>query len=363
MSQELQTVEEIKSLDFTIDLTPEDKNKILSIKENTNLSDSTNIIKYGVEAQKNITNFTDKMLSKVKLKDLGAVGETLQEMIISMEGVDIRKVSSDSALSRIPIIGEMLFTTFKKFMGGFDTVNKKMEALLKILNEHDSSLVADIAMLDEMYKENLNLLRNLELYILAGEDIIKEAHAQIEELKIKAEETKDPAHVQSFKDAKQALERFEKRIYNLKIARHTCIQAAPQIRLAQEGDKMLLEDVQDVIHNTIPLWKRQFMMAISAYQQQKSLRVTKSIKDYTNKQYQETAKTLEDLSIQIAENFQRGILDVNTLENVNEITINTIKKTLEIQKEGKIMRSEAEKSLIQMENELKESLMAIMETS
>ncbi len=347
-------------LDFKIDLTEQEKNQVMAIKKDINLSDSANIIKYGVEAQKDITAFTDKMLSKVKLKDLGGVGETLQEMIISMEGVDIKKVESDSILSRLPIIGDILFTTFKKFVGGFDTVNNKIEELVRLLNNHDSALVADIAMLDDMYMENLNLLRNLEVYILAGEEVLVESKKQLEELKKKAEETNDPADVQSFKDAKQSIERFEKRIYNLKIARHTCIQSAPQIRLAQEGDKMLLEDIQDVIHNTIPLWKRQFMMAISAYQQEKSLRVTKNVKDYTNKQYEQTAKTLEELSIQIAENFQRGILDINTLENVNSITINAIKKTLEIQKEGKIKRQEAEKSLIRMENELKESLMQVM---
>lgn len=351
--------EEVK-LDFKIDLSPEEKQELVAIKEKINLSDSGTVIKYGIEAQKDITEFTDRMLSKVKVKDLGSVGETLQDMILSMEGMDIKKVDSDSFLSKIPIIGQILFTSFQKFVGGFDTVNDKIDALIKILNEHDTALLADIKMLDNMYDENLSLLRKLEIYICAGEDMIIEAKNQLTELKSKADETQDPSDVQSYKDAKQSLERFEKRIYNLKIARHTCIQSAPQIRMAQEGDKMLMEDIQDVIHNTVPLWKRQFMMAVSAYQQEKSLRVTKNVKDYTNKQYEDTARTLEDLSIQIAENFQRGVLDINTLENVNDITINTIKKTLEIQKEGKIKRAEAEKSLIRQENELKEALMQAM---
>lgn len=176
------------------------------------------------------------------------------------------------------------------------------------------------------------------------------------ELKAKADASGDALVAQQYRDAVQAIARLEKRVHNLELTRLAAIQTAPQIRLSQEGNKILMEDIQDIVHNTLPLWKRQFLIAISNYEKEKALKVTRAVKDYTNKQYVENAEKLKMLEMQIAENYQRGILDVESLETVNQLMIETLNNTLSRVKEGREQRAHAEAVIAQAEQELKLSL-------
>lgn len=161
---------------------------------------------------------------------------------------------------------------------------------------------------------------------------------------------------QKYRDATQAVARLEKRVHNLELTRLAAIQTAPQIRLSQEGNKMLMEDIQDIVHNTFPLWKRQFLIAISNYEKEKALKVTRTVKDYTNKQYVQNAEKLKALEEQIAENDQRGILDLDSLETVNQLTIETLNNTLLRVKEGRAQREQAQQVIERAEAELKQAL-------
>jgi uncharacterized protein YaaN involved in tellurite resistance len=179
---------------------------------------------------------------------------------------------------------------------------------------------------------------------------------EVDELKVKAETTQDPLDAQKYSDMFKAVDRFEKRINNLEISRIASINSGTHIRIAQEADKMIVEDINDIIHNTIPLWKNQFVMAISLMNSEKALKINKTVKDYTNKQYVDNAKKLNGLVNMIGEEYSRGILDIASLQEVNKLTIETIQKSLSIHKDAAVKRKDAEKQLAIMEDDIKKAL-------
>ena len=359
VNADLQDISNFKPLEQT------EKNEVSTIKKDINFDDSVSVIKFAETIQRDIAKFSDEVLQKVKIKDTGEAGKIIQNMLLEMEGFNMSKLpTDDSLLAKIPIIGDILFVSLKRFIGSLDTVEGKIEELIRLLEGQSNELQADITMLDSMYKENLELLRKLELYIIAGRDALLEVtNNSLLDLKTRAEKTKDPVDAQNYQDLKQQVERFEKRLHNLVLARAAAVQMAPQIRLAQEGDKMLIEDIRDVITHTIPIWKKQFIMVISNKRREKALRVTRGVKDATNKQLLSNAQTMEELTQQINENYQRGIIDLETLEEVNTRTISTIKNTLETQSKASQKRNEANQRLAAMENELKNTLLQSIETN
>ncbi len=357
VNADLQNISNFKPLEQT------EKNEVSTIKKDINFDDSVSVIKFAETIQRDIAKFSDEVLQKVKIKDTGEAGKIIQNMLLEMEGFNMSKLpTDDSLLAKIPIIGDILFVSLKRFIGSLDTVEGKIEELIRLLEGQSNELQADITMLDSMYKENLELLRKLELYIIAGRDALLEVtNNSLLDLKTRAEKTKDPVDAQNYQDLKQQVERFEKRVHNLVLARAAAVQMAPQIRLAQEGDKMLIEDIRDVITHTIPIWKKQFIMVISNKRREKALRVTRGVKDATNKQLLSNAQTMEELTQQINENYARGIIDLETLEEVNTRTINTIKNTLETQSKASQKRNEANQRLAAMEDELKNTLLQSIE--
>ncbi|WP_084404992.1 toxic anion resistance protein [Aliagarivorans taiwanensis] len=322
---------------------------------------SVSTISFGQPALQSITDFSDKVLSEVKTTDAGEAGTLLESMVQSMSGSQFGELGKQSLLERLPIIGEM-FNTFNKFVDSFDSIKDKLDKLAKGLEGHQTKLAYDLQRLDGLYQENLSLLEQLDVYIAAGK--LRLSRMQQDELpafKATADKTGDALDAQHYRDALQASARLEKRVHNLEITRLTAIQAAPQIRLSQEGNKILMEDIQDIVHSTFPLWKRQFVIAVSNYEKEKALKVTKVIKDYTNQQYKENADKLKYLEEQLAENYQRGVLDVEALEHVNKVTIETLNNTLTRMKQGQEQRRQAELVLQKSEQELKDALREGME--
>ncbi len=330
--------------------------KINQIVSMFNAADSLAVLQFGKSALENITEFSDSVLSKIRRKNAVGAGETLDLMIKQMKNGNIENVRPAGFLSRLPLIGE-LFDSFGQFVKGFDTVKDQLDKLERQLKAQEHQLEQDVIQLDQLYLENLSLLNQLDVYIAAGEQILNQMHTvDLPALENTAKATEDPVDFQSFRDVQQVALRLEKRVNNLKLTRLATLQTAPQIRLSQEGDKMLMEDIQDICHNTMPLWKRQFLIAISNYEKEKALRVTTLVKDYTNQQYIKNAEKLQMLEEQIAQNYQRGILDIESLKRVNDVTIDTLNNTLKHYEEGKRLRAEAERVIEQCETDLRTAL-------
>lgn len=330
---------------------------IENIKNNINIEDTTSIIKYGTEAQTAIANFTDGVLQHVKTKDVGETGKHLEAMIDEMNSISFDSIkASDGFMANLPIIGYWVKKGVKKITGDFSTVQSKVVELMTTMSGQETILAKDIKMFDDFYNQTLDFVRNLELFIMAGELKVVDLKKEVEELKVIAEQTQDHLDAQKWSDKFKAVDRFERRLHNLKISRIASINSGSHIRMAQEADKMLIEDINDIINSTIPLWKNQFVMAISLLNSEKALKINKTVKDYTNKQYVDNANKLNGLVSQLGEEYQRGILDIDSLEQVNKLTIDTIQKSLSIHKNASVKRGEAEKRLTLMEDELKDAL-------
>ncbi|USD65682.1 toxic anion resistance protein [Vibrio sp. SCSIO 43136] len=329
---------------------------VVAIAERFDPFDSVATITFGKEALEKITQFSDNILEQVKVREAGEAGQTLQQMISEMDSTQLDQLGQQSFLAKMPLFGE-LFDSVKKFTQSFDSVKQRLEELALNLEGQEHKLAHDIQQLDGLYEHNLELLKGLEQYIEAGRYKLSLLNEQtLPELLAQAQSSGDPLDAQKHRDATQVIARLEKRVHNLELTRLAAIQTAPQIRLSQEGNKMLMEDIQDIVHNTLPLWKRQFLIAISNHKKEKALNVTRAVKDYTNKQYLKNAENLKQLEEQIAENYQRGILDIECLEAVNRLTIETLNNTLSRVKEGRAQREQAQRVIEKAEQELKVAL-------
>ncbi|KKD59298.1 toxic ion resistance protein [Grimontia sp. AD028] len=341
-----------------IEVTPQ----IIEIADRFDPFDTVATITFGKDALEKITAFSDEVLDQVRVRDSGEAGDILHAMVSSMDSAEFDSLGKGSFLSKLPLIGEM-FDSFKKFSASFDTVKGQLEQLSDRLEAQEVKLAHDITQLDTLYDHNLDLLTGLEQYIAAGRYKLNELNEKVlPELLQQSEQSGDALDAQKYRDASQAVARLEKRVHNLELTRLAAIQTAPQIRLSQEGNKMLMEDIQDIVHNTFPLWKRQFLIAISNYEKEKALKVTRAVKDYTNKQYVQNAEKLKVLEEQIAENYQRGILDLDSLETVNKLTIETLNNTLSRVKEGRAQREQAQQVIEKAELELKKALEQTLES-
>ena len=359
-ANQLQTINPVKATESRAIIKPANEQEIVilqQIKESIDIKDTSSTIRYGIEAQEAISSFTDSVLQKVKVSQVGEGGKYLEQMIEEMNKIDFNSVkNADGLLAKLPIIGYWMKKGIKTLTGDFETVQSKLNELISTMKQHDQILSNDITMYDTFYSNTLNYTRNLELFILAGREQLIDFENQVQELNKVYEETKDPLDAQHYSDMFKAVDRFSKRLHNLEITRIASINSGAQIRLAQEGNKMLVEDIVDVLHNTLPLWKNQFVMAVALVNTEKALKLTKTVKDYTNKQYVENAKKLNQLVSDLGENYSRGILDISSLQEVNNMTIGAIQKTLVIHKEAAEKRKLAGVELEKMENQIKDAL-------
>jgi uncharacterized protein YaaN involved in tellurite resistance len=343
--------------DTPAELNDLDKQRARQLAQQLDPLDSVATITFGKDALERITAFSDKVLADVRGRDLGEAGDVLESMVSEMEGARFDQLKADSFLTKLPLIGE-LFQSFGKFARGFDRVKDRLDALERKLRAQEARLTEDIGRLDGLYEENLILLKELDTCIYAAHDRLERlTREEIPALEAKARQSGDAIDAQTHRDWLQAAARLEKRLGNLRSIRLATIQTAPQIRLSQEANKMLMEDIQDIVHNTIPLWKRQFLIAISNHEKEKALRVTQAVKDYTNQQYVQNAEKLQALEEQIAANYQRGILDLDSLKEVNRLTIETLRATLNHYQEGRRQRAEAERVISHSEEALKQALL------
>ncbi len=348
--------QEIKKEVSLKDLTADEKKKVEEIAAQIDINDSQGIIQYGVGAQSNISNFADSVLEQVKAKDAGEVGETLTDLMLTVKKLDVDSLSSESFMSKIPLIGNLV-NSAKKFVAQYQSIEHHMEEIIDEMNKARMQLLKDITLLDALYEKNKDYMKELELYILAGEIKLKElTEKTLPELKAAAAASGDTLDAQKVQDLSQMINRFEKKVHDLKLSRMVSIQSLPQVRLIQNNDQLLVEKIQSSILNTIPLWKNQVVIAISLFRQKKAIELQKEVTETTNDLLQKNADLLKTSSLDVARESEKGIVEIDTLKKVHESLISTIDETLKIQAEGKTRRAQAEVEITKLENELKAKL-------
>lgn len=339
-------------------LSPEEQQKVTEIKNSIDITDSQAILQYGIQAQSNISGFSDTVLSQIRTKDSGRVGEILNELMVKVNELNVDSLGQNEGL-----IGKMfggVKSKAKKFVGQYEKLSVHIDRIINELEKARMQLLKDITLLDGLYDKNIEYMHELDVYILAGSLKLSEINEKIiPELKKKAEESNDPVDVQNVKDMLSLANRFEKKLHDLKLSRMIAIQTAPQIRLIQSNDQVLVEKIQSSILNTIPLWKNQLIIAISLFRQEKALKLQNEVNRTTNELLTKNSELLKTNSIEVAKESERGIVEIETLKKVNSDLIETIEETLRIQKEGREKRMQAEVELKNMENELKQKLMEV----
>ncbi len=340
------------------EMSPEDKQTVLDIAAQINVSDSQNVIQYGNLAQSDISKFSDAMLDQIRAKDSGEVGDVLTDLLVKVQDVDIDTIDpNQKGFSFAKMFGGIRKET-QKFISRYDKISVQIEKIIDQLDRSKLQLIRDITTLDTMYDKNLDFLKQLDIFIMAGSLKLKDLNDKVmPELKEKATKTGDAMDAQKVKDMAELISRFEKKIHDLKLSRMIAIQTAPQIRLIQNNDQTLVEKIQSSIMNTIPLWKNQIAIAITMLRQQSALKLQKDVTNATNNLLARNSEMLKTSSIDIARENERGIVDIETLKKVNEDLIITLEETLKIQQDGREKRAQVETELKTMENDIKNKLM------
>ncbi len=337
-------------------LTPAELAKVQSIKDGINMMDTNVALSYGAPAQKEIAQFSDSILSKVRTKDSGEVGVLLNDLVSKVKGFDVTK-KSGGFLSNLPIIGSIV-SKADDVMQGYEKLSTQVEKIQAGLDAAKTKLMEDIVMFDTLYQKNLSYFKDLQLYIRAGEEKLDEMRtATLPKLREQAAASGDPMAVQVVSDFEQSVDRFEKKLHDLKLSKTLAIQTAPQIRLIQNNDRVLIDRVQSAIYHTIPLWKNQLVIALGLSRQKETLELQQMVSDATNDLLRRNAEMLKQNSIDTAKANERGIIDIDTVKKVNEDLISTLEETLRIQAEGRQRRQAAERELITIEGRLKEALL------
>ncbi len=353
---EVQTEVELAKVAQQVEtLTPADKQKVQAIKDGINLMDSSTPLTFGAPAQKEIAQFSDSILSKVRSKDSGQVGELLNDLVAKVRGFDVTE--KKSFVSKIPILGSLV-EKGDNIMQGYEKLSTQVEKIQRGLENSKTKLLEDVAMFDTLYEKNLAYFKDLQLYIRAGEEKLDEMRTvTLPKLKSQAAAKNDPMAVQVVADFEQSVDRFEKKIHDLKLSKTIAIQTAPQIRLIQNNDRVLIDRVQSAIYHTIPLWKNQMVIALGLTHQQEVIAMQRAVADATNDLLRRNAEMLKQNTVDTAKANERGIVDIETVKKVNEDLISTIEETVRIQQEGRQKRAAAERELVAIEGKLKDALL------
>ncbi|MBO5238312.1 MAG: toxic anion resistance protein [Lachnospiraceae bacterium] len=343
-----------------VEFTPEERTKIEEIKSSIDFMDSQSTIQYGIGAQRKMTEFADSILTTVKTKDGGEVGNLLSDLAVQVKSLEVEKLlGEDGITSKLPILKNAV-NGLRKLKERYSRAEVSIDRIEAALEKSRMEMLKDVSVFDMMYQENLNCFHELELYIAAGKERIAEIQGDtLPKLRAEAAATGNPMDAQLVKDFEDTVDRFEKKIYDLELSRTIAIQSAPQIKLIQNNDRILVEKIQTAILNTIPIWKSQFVIAMGLSNQQKVLKMQREITDATNEMLVKNAELLKTNTIETAKESNRGIVDIETLQKVNENLLATIDETIKIQKEGKEKRQAAEVELNRIENELKNKLIEV----
>ena len=337
-------------------LSPEEQKMVNDFAEKIDITNSQMVLQYGAASQKKLSDFSETALSRVKTKDMGETGELITNLISELQGFD--------ATTEQP---KGIFGFFKKTSNSieqlktrYDSADKNVERIRAQLEDHQVTLMKDITMLDKMYELNLVYFKELTMYILAGKKKLAEVRANdLKAAQEKAQRTQLPEDAQAARDLADLCDRFEKKLYDLELTRNVSIQMGPQIRLIQSNDTMMAEKIQTTIVNTIPLWKNQMVLALGIAHSQQAMQAERAVTDATNELLKKNAATLKQGTIEIAKESERGIVDIETLQQTNKQLIETLDELNKIRADGKAKRANAEQELGRIEGELRQKMLEI----
>ena len=335
-------------------LSPAEQQAVRSFSEQIDVSNAEQIMNYGSAAQKNIAEFSDAALSSVRTKDLGQVGDMLGDLVVELQGLNFDTEEKKGFLGIFKKAGQSI----AEMKAQFDKAEVNVDKIVESLEKHEIVLMKDISMMDRMYQRNQEYMKELTMYILAGK--LKIEHLRSVELPEKiahAKETGLPEDAQAANDFANLIGRFEKKIHDLELTRTISVQMAPQIRMVQNNDSLMAEKIRSSIVNTIPLWKNQMVMAMSLHHSEQAMKAQRQVTDMTNQLLMKNAETLRQGSVGIAQEAERGIVDMETLKKTNMELIATLDEVRRIQDDGRARRAQAEEELGRIEGELKQKLL------
>ena len=335
--------------------TPEEQAQIDVFAKQIDITDTNLVFSYGASAQQGIAEFSDVALKNVKTKDLDEVGDMIANLVGELKGFsdEEEKKGIFGWFKRQTDKVEMLKTRY-------DEAEVNVNKICEGLENHQVQLLKDIAMLDRLYEQNLTYFKELSMYIAAGKQRLEEVRAtDLKAAYDKAQKSGLPEDAQAAKDLNEKCERFEKKLYDLQLTRNISIQMAPQIRLIQSSNQLMAEKIQTSLNNTIPLWKSQMVLALGLAHSQSAMEAQRAVSDLTNELLRKNAEKLKMATTESAKEAERGIVDIETLEQTNKMLIDTMDEVLTIQQEGRQKREAAEGQLRNIENELRQKLLEI----
>ncbi len=336
-------------------LSDAEKKAVDDFAQKINIMDSNMILQYGAAAQKNVAGFSENALSSVRTKDLGEIGKSLSELVVELKGFGEEEEKKG------------LFGMFKKtgnrleaMKAQYSKVETNVDKIVRELEQHQVTLLKDVAMFDQMYELNLKYYKELTMYILAGKKKLAQVRSgELEQLRLKAEQTGAQEDAQRYNDMVQMCERFEKKLHDLELTRIISIQMGPQTRLLQNNDTLMVEKIQSSLVNTIPLWKSQMVLALGLEHSRQATAAQSAVTEMTNELLRKNADMLKMGTIETAREAERSVVDIETLQHTNQQLISTLDEVLAIQRDGAQKRKAAEAELGRIEGELRAKLMEL----
>ena len=339
-----------------VNLTPEEQAMVDQFAEKIDITNSQQVLQYGSACQKKIGDFSEAALSKVATKDLGEVGDMITSLIGELKSFDAGEEEKKGILGFFKKKGDQLDAMKMKY----NKAETNVEKIQSMLEGHQVQLLKDIAMLDKMYDLNMAYFKELSMYILAGKKKLADVRAnELQQAMDKAKQSGLPEDAQAARDLADQCERFEKKLYDLELTRNISLQMGPQIRLLQNNNTMMAEKIQSTIVNTIPLWKNQMVLALGIAHSQQAMQAERAVTDATNELLKKNAATLKQGTIEIAKESERGIVDIETLQQTNKQLIETLDELNKIRADGKAKRANAEQELGRIEGELRQKMLEI----
>ncbi|MGN0708552.1 MAG: toxic anion resistance protein [Faecalibacterium sp.] len=336
-------------------LTAEEQAMVDAFAEKIDITNSQQVLQYGSACQKKIGDFSEAALAKVSTKDLGEVGEMITDLIGELRNFDAAE-EEKGFLGFFKKKGRQIDELKTKY----NKAEANVENIQSMLEGHQVQLLKDIAMLDKMYELNMAYFKELSMYILAGKKKLAEVReGELQQAMDKAKRSGLPEDAQAARDLADQCERFEKKLYDLELTRNISLQMGPQIRLLQNNNSMMAEKIQSTIVNTIPLWKNQMVLALGLAHSQQAMQAQRAVTDMTNELLKKNAEALKMGTIETAKEAQRGVVDIETLQQTNKSLIETLDELNKIQNEGRAKRAAAEQELTRIEDELKQKMMEI----
>ena len=335
-------------------LTPEERKMVNDFAVKIDIENTNQILQYGAGTQKKMADFSDTALDNVKTQDLGEIGELISNVVGELKDFDVQEEGKFFGFFRKQT------SKIENLKNKYDKAQANVEKITDSLQQHQVRLMKDSAMLDKMYEQNLNYFKELTMYILAGKKKLEETrNGKLAEMKNKAALSGLPEDAQAARDLDEKCSRFEKKLHDLELTRTIAMQTAPQIRLIQNNDTVMVEKIQTTIVNTIPLWKSQMVLALGIAHSAEAVQAQRQVTDITNELLRKNAETLHMATVETAKESERGIVDLETLQKTNADLIQTLDDVMRIQMEGRQKRQAAEMEMHRMEEELKRKLLEI----